>query len=181
MYYFSIPDSYDNFRFNIGFLQVMKEHPDWFYDDFQIKSAYGVPGNCIWNGNRSIRYEPYVSPAEYRETRCLGYKYFGISYRLIFTNFMMKEVHYLDTFANALCKAFNEDGAEVMVSTPEMAAYLHEHYPNLVCNWSTTTDFGSPYDFEGQIEKINELSRDRVVVLPYTLNEQLELLKKLHP
>ena len=175
MYLFSMPDGYAIRTLNKAVLYALKEHPDWFYDDFQIETAYGCPALCIWNGNRI---ELVSMNMENWQEIIQTYTEFNIRYRLTFTNFLLQPEHLYDTYANAVAAELDEVGGYVMVSTPLMANYMRR-YPNLKVCWSTTTDFG-----KGQqeiIDKINELSENALVVLPYEFNNKPELDKFIHP
>ncbi len=184
---FSIPDAnsrdngsgeYNIRLINRAFLACMQKHPEWFFDDFQIETAYGCPGSCIWNGNRSMG-----TIDEFDEgwaDAVLGmYAHYGIKYRVTFTNFLLKPEHLRDKMGNAVAVAISKfGGGYVMVSTNLMANYM-KRYPKLNLNWSTTTDFGK--DVPSQIKKINELSAKNLVVVPYEFNNRPELQQFEHP
>ena len=186
---FSIPDANSRTEFsgdrnvrliNRALLECMEKHPDWFYDDFQIETAYGCPGSCIWNGNRSIG-EIEEFDEGWADAVLGMYARYGIKYRVTFTNFLLKPSHLKDKMGNAVALAISKfGGGYVMVSTPLMAEYMAENYPNLEICWSTTTDFGP--DVPSQIKKINELSKHNIVVPPYTYNNKFELMSQFaHP
>ena len=185
-YIFSIPDSNTNSvgkyvvntrLMNWGLLEAMQEHPEWFYDDFIIETAYGCPSSCIWNGNREMT-DADEFDAEWADAVLGMYKDYGVQYRLIFTNLLLKKEHLRDTVGNEVAKVVGKWGGYVMVSTNLMAEYM-KRYPGLNINWSTTTDFGSTQG--AQIKKINELSEKYLVVLPYEFNNKPELQKFRHP
>ena len=185
-YIFSVPDSNTNSigkhvintrLMNWGLLEAMQEHPEWFYDDFIIETAYGCPSSCVWNGNREM-----IDVDEFDagwEKAVLGmYYHFGVRYRLIFTNLLLKKEHLKDAVGNGVAKVVSKLGGYVVVSTNVMAEHM-KHYPGLEINWSTSTDFGPTQD--SQIKKINELSKKHLVVLPYEFNNKPELKKFLYP
>lgn len=174
-YLFSIPDVSDLRMMNKILLHILTEHKEWFYDDFVIETAYGCPEGCIWNGNRVATFVPKFD--KFGETMDL-YKASGVQYRLTFTNFLLKPEHLFDTYGNKIARMLNKTGGYVMVSTDLMAEYM-EKYPNLQICWSTTTDFGNTQD--AIIDKINELSADHIVVLPYEFNNTEDLHKFIHP
>lgn len=183
---FSIPDANCNNLsakvvnvrlLNWAVLEAMKQHKEWFYDDFIIETAYGCPSSCIWNGNRDLgkvdEFDDGWSKA------VLGmYESYGVKYRLIFTNFLLKREHLQDRLGNAVAKAVSKVGGYVMVSTQLMAQHM-ARYPGLEVNWSTTADFGKTK--EQQIAKINELSKKQLVVLPYEFNNKPELRQFTNP
>lgn len=180
MYYFSIPDSFQIRETNRALFHAMQQHKEWFYDDFIIDTVYGTPGHCIWNGNRELFGEPFFRPELCKKVIFDRYKAFGVEYRLVFTNFMLKPEMLHDNYCNQVAEELNAVGGHIMVSTPMFAEYAKKTFPNLKLSWSTTTDFGKTVD--EQVAKINELSRDALVVPPYTMNNKPEILDRFeHP
>ena len=179
MYSFSIPDSNLVRPINRCIIKTMKAHPEWFYSDFFIDSAYGCPPDCIWNGNREQKTPRFTPKDNWGELIAGFYKGFNISYRLTFTNFMLKPEHLDDEYGNYIAKEISKYKGMGIVSTPMMYEYILKHYPDLDISWSTTTNFGATD--EERIKKINELSQDRVVVVPYHLNGDEYLQQMKHP
>lgn len=177
MLYFSIPDSNDTGPINAVLLQIMQDKKEWFYDDFQIEMAYGCPPSCIWNGGRS-EFGIVAEPNNWGSGVVAFYARYGIKYRLTFTNFLLRREHLFDTYGNKIAEVLNRCGGYVMVSIPMMAEYMKK-YPNLKVCWSTTTDYGKTPD--EWAEKINELSRDTIVVLPRDMNSRPEVDRLIHP
>lgn len=185
MFIFSIPDANVNSlgcEFNIrlinwGLLETKKVHPEWFYDDFIIETAYGCPSGCIWNGNRGNDDVDEFDDG-WADAVVDMYKSYGVEYRLIFTNFMLKKEHLQNKFANKIALDVSKKGGYVTVSTNMMAQHM-KRYPGLKLCWSTTTNFGK--DALSQIKKINELSEKNLVVLPYEFNNKPELEQFIHP
>ena len=161
MYIFSIPDANVNSSnyscnirlINLGMLEAKRIHPEWFYDDFIIETAYGCPAGCIWNGNRDHG-EVDEFDEGWADAVVDMYKNYGIEYRLIFTNFLLKKEHLQNKFANKVALDVSKKGGYVTLSTNLMAQHM-KRYPGLKICWSTTTDFGR--DVAAQIKKINEL------------------------
>lgn len=177
MYYFSIPDSSKMRLLNFVFLNMMQEHKDWFYDDFKIDVAYGCPPRCIWNGGRVENGNEY-SVQDLNDVTNF-YKGFGITYRLNFTNQCITSDDLKDEYGNRIAEVLNGYGANVAVTLPLMAEYIQEKYKNLKIVWSTSTNYGETFD--KMIEKINILSKESMVVLPYTFNNNEKLDGLLHP
>lgn len=185
MYIFSIPDANVNSTnyscnirlINLGMLEAKRIHPEWFYDDFIIETAYGCPAGCIWNGNRDHG-EVDEFDEGWADAVVDMYKNYGIEYRLIFTNFLLKKEHLQNKFANKVALDVSKKGGYVTLSTNLMAQHM-KRYPGLKICWSTTTDFGR--DVTAQIKKINELSKTNLVVLPYEFNNKPELQQFTHP
>ena len=175
---YSLPDAGPVRIVNKVLLMGLQEHPDWFYDDFTIETAYGCPSTCIWNGGRFLETED--SHEDWQQKVLNFYASYGIKYRLIFTNCFLTKQHLKDGIGNAIASAVNKQGGYAMVSMGMMADYLSRRYCNLTINWSTTTDFGP--NVESQIKNINRLSARNLVVLPYQFNNKPELLQCfLHP
>ncbi len=174
---FAIPDSYDTGPINAVLLQIMQEKKEWFYDDFQIEMAYGCPPSCIWNGSRS-EFGIIAEPYDWGKGVVELYARHGIKYRLTFTNFLLRREHLYDTYGNRIAEVLDKYGGYVMVSIPLMADYMKK-YPNLKVCWSTTTDYGKTPD--ECVEKINELSRNTIVVLPRDMNSHPEVDRLIHP
>lgn len=176
-YYFSIPESSIVTMLNGALLNCMGFHPDWFYDDFEIDSVYGCFDRCIWNGNRNFLGER-LEPWRMEElVRC--FSSFGIAFRLTFTNQHLKPEHLDDKYGNTIADIVSKYRGMAIVSTALMYDFITANYLRLDISWSTTTDFGAT--MEERIAKINELSRDRVVVIPYDLNNKPVLRDLLHP
>lgn len=182
MYKFSLPDSLLTRSMNKVLLYAIREYREWFYDDFVIDSVYGCPNSIIWNGGRNQGYDKsYIPPDEYFNSIVGMYRNnFGVSYRATFTNCMLEPVHLLDTYANKFAAILNSFGSNVIVSLPLMAEYIQARYKKLQICWSTTTNYGKT--IEEQVEKINELSKTNIVVVPYWFNNKWEIIAQLkHP
>jgi len=176
-YNFSIPESDIVAPLNGALFITMKAHPEWFYDDFKIDSAYGCPKNCIWNGNREFAGKP--NSMEEVAGIILSYKQCGITYRLTFTNFLLKEKDLADTYGNEIARVAEKFGSMAIVANSIMYNFIRDKYPGLDISWSTTTDFGN--SMEQRVEKINQLSQEHVVVVPFDMNNKPLLRELQHP
>lgn len=177
MYYFSIPDSSKMRLLNFVFLYMMQDHKEWFYDDFKIDVAYGCPPKCIWNGGR-VENEPEYSAQEFSDVINF-YKGFGIRYRLNFTNQCLTSDDLKDEYGNQMAEVLNGYGGYVAATFPLMAEYCQEKFNNLNLVWSTSTEYGKTLD--DMVAKINVLSKENMVVLPYTFNNSEKLDDFLYP
>ena len=177
---FAIPDAVNLIVCNFGVLKALEEHPEWFYDDFEIDTAYGAPANCIWNGSKVFE-EGCVRPAVFKGGYSV-YKGFGVNYCLTFTNFMLEWKHIFDVYGNAMAAALNEVGGLVAISTETLEKHIRKNWPDLQVVWSTHTNYGRGYGLDTEIAKINQLSEKELVVAPYTFNNKFEVLEKFaHP
>lgn len=175
-YLFSIPDSSKMRTINVVLLLAMNEHKEWFYDDFKIDIAYGCPPSCIWNGGR-VESGPKYNDGWSEIIKY--YKQYGIDYRLNFTNLLLETKDLKDEYGNSIAQNVNNFGGGVTVTLPLMAIYIENNYKNLRVTWSTSTDYGNNKD--EMIDKINELSKKYIVVLPYEFNNSSELNKFAYP
>lgn len=177
-YLFSIPDASTVRTINMALFGAMREHSEWFYDDFVIESSYGCPVRCIWNGNRQLLGQ---SSNVNTVGGILGIycRFVRIIYRLTFTNFLLEKKHLQDEGGNAIATIASSNNCSAIVSTRLMYDYIGEKYPKLSRTWSTTTDFGT--SMPERIAKINELSVKDMVVLPYDMNNKPVLREFTHP
>jgi hypothetical protein len=49
---FYLPDFYYKKDLNLELILLLKEHPEYFYDNINIGAVYGVFPGSIWNGGR---------------------------------------------------------------------------------------------------------------------------------
>lgn len=178
MYYFSIPDSGIVRVLNCVLFHTLSQNSEWFYDDFKIDIIYGCPPRCIWNGGRIVDSERELGKEELQYLFSV-YKQLGTTYRLNFTNQCLVENDLNDKYCNMIAKLANENRIKATVTMPMMAEYLQKNYPNLQISWSTSTIFGD--NLKDILDKINELSKDNLVVLPYNFNNCSEIKKFKYP
>lgn len=172
MFEYTIGDSSRLVPFNMKFLILRRKHPEWFYDDFEIKTVYGCPRNCIWNGGGVNQGVP-----DFRlfKLAVKEYQKMGVGYRLTFSNRLLRPEHMYDTLGNATASYSNTPGNGVLVSTDVMQHHIEKNYKNLEIVQSITRCYSS-------IEEINKASEKYITVLPIIYNNDWDVLKKLkHP
>ena len=49
---FHIPDIWVHKDLNLYLIDMIKNHPEFFYDDIEIASCYGCFPSALWNGGR---------------------------------------------------------------------------------------------------------------------------------
>ena len=175
MYRFVIGDALGIVDINTTLLDLMKTHPEFFYDDFEITAVFGCPPNCIWNGGTTQMYSQPPFDREMLRAMYHTYNDRGIEYRLTLTNHLLQENHMLDTYGNAILDEGNNTGFKnkVLYNLPVVKEYVQKNYPNFGFVRSITSGLNS-------LEEVDELSKDEVVVLPTKFNKDFEGLKKLH-
>ena len=176
---YSLPDFYNYYNLNLLLLDTMIKYPGWFRSNVLIDSMYGTFPGCIWNGGRVQHGQ---APYENILNTIRGLNMNGISVRLTFTNLMLDESHFGDTYGNTILEIANELSLTcevpgnvafrplgkvqngVNVSNPDFLKYIEDKYPKLYTMHSTTKGLKSA-------EEVNELSEDgHLVVIPYQMN-----------
>lgn len=164
--YYSLPDFYNFYNLNTYILQCKKEHPGYFRDNIKIDSMYGTFPGCIWNSGRT---QFGMAIYENIEATIRSLLDLGISVRFTFTNGKLEPRHFKDYYGNVILEVADKLSSTsktkcgVNVSNPDFANYILDKYPNLYLMWSTTMGIKD-------VETINELSKDRLLVIPYQMN-----------
>lgn len=172
---FSIPDFFFLFDLNMILFQVMEKERNKFYDDVKIDSVYGSFPGCIWNSGRSaIGYTPVENMINITKQ----YNDLGISIRHTFTNSMITGQHYYDYYCNTVLQnsISTVRGVDngVNINAPGLAEFIEHNYPEYYLMWSTTKGVNT-------VEETNKLSKDRLTVLYYGMNNTKALKKLTHP
>ncbi len=170
--YFHLPGLFEFYDFYKAFLQLFREHRQFFYEWCDIGSVYGAPADCIWGGGRVGFGEDdaWAVAALMKE--------YGVSARLTFSNSLLRKEHLSDQRCNELCRLFQRDASVpngVIVHSELLTSYLQAKYPDLYLVSSTTKVIT---DFEN-LQK--ELRREEFsfVVPDFRLNRSFEQLESL--
>lgn len=168
---FHIPDFWKHGNLNLYLIDLIKTHPEYFYDGIEIASCYGCFAPALWNGGRTVggytnRERIKVTIEEFNKR--------GVPIRYTFTNPTLTEKDLKDSFCNDLCK-FAENGFnEIIVNAPFLEAYVREKYSKYPLVSSTVKQI-EDYD-----QLIEELHKDyKLVVLDYNWNNDFEKLEKI--
>lgn len=159
---FYLPDFYVNFKLILLFDDLLKQQPDFFFDDIRIASVYGCFPGSIWNGGRVIlgsctKQEIQYAVAAFNER--------GIALRYTFTNPLIEKQHLFDTFCN-LCMEIGDNGKnEVLVNSILLEDFIRQMYPDYRIISSTTKCIEDATALEQELEKDYAL-----VVLDSSLN-----------
>ena len=167
---FHLPDFCGNYRMNLYIADMLKNHPEYFYDGVKIASSYGCFPPALWNGGRTaigaVRKEmiPYLIK-EYNRR--------GIPIRYTFTNPLVTKKDLDDPFCNMIAKAAENGFNEIIVNKPVLENYIRKTYPSYPLISSTVKQI------ENEEELLAELEKDyKLVVLDYNHNNT-ELLERL--
>lgn len=172
---FSLPDFYNLFPLNMNLIKMMQDYPGWFRDNVKVDSIYGSFPGCIWNSGRG---QFGQSPLENIVQTIAAINKEGVSIRYTFTNSLIEQRHFKDYYGNTILAYSEQTGMGVKngvnVAVPEFAQYIEDNYPNLYLMWSTTMTIKS-------VDRVNELSEDRLTVPPYTMNNTDAIYDFAHP
>ena len=127
MIHYYIPDFFWYYNINIRLLELMRDKPYMFYDDFKIAAVYGNFPNCIWNGGR-VTFGRHVDTVEMKLIS-ERFNSFGVPLRLTMTNLMVKDTDVYDRYANYVMQNLNNGVNQVIVASPILEKYIREKYP----------------------------------------------------
>jgi len=172
--YFHIPGFFEFYGINIRLIELMKEHPEYFYDNIKIGSVYGSFPSAIWNGGRL--FFGFCSREEMKKI-INKYNSFNIPLRYTFTNSLIENKQLNDTYCNMIMELSNNGLNQVLVNNDLLENYIRNNYPKYKIISSTTKRL---IDKDKIAEELNK--KYELVVLDYDLNHDFEYLKTItHP
>jgi len=185
--FYHLPGLFEFYEFYKVFLELYRQHREYFYDWCEIGSIYGAPADCIWGGGR-VGFGD-ADPEEVAELM----REYGISARLTFSNSLLREEHLSDKKCNALCRLFEHNGSVkirnaengtvkngtlgngIIVHSDLLAKYIQKNYPEFYLVSSTTKVLTDFRDLEKELNK----DEFRYVVPDFRLNTALDQLREL--
>ncbi|MGN0665850.1 MAG: hypothetical protein ACI4KF_04920 [Huintestinicola sp.] len=168
---FHLPDFLNHFPLNIKLIDMINEHPDYFYDGVGIASVYGCFPPSIWNGGRNINGSATPKMIEYTMKELNSR---GIPLRFTFTNPLIREEHLGDKFCNMLLDMCDNGLNECIVNSPILEDYIRRTHPNYKLTSSTCKEIRDLDMLKAEIAKDYSL-----VVLDYNWNNNYEVLEQL--
>jgi len=170
---FILPGFYENYHLNIDLLNMMKQYPEYFYDNIEIEAFYGNFQFCIFDGGRIF--------TDYRQTnleeiKTIIYNYneiFEKPLRLVFTNPILEPKHFTDRFGNICLAECENSFNEIVINNSEFEKYVREKYPNYSFISSTTKCLNHFEDLERELNNPNY----KMVCLDYNLNKNKKVLE----
>lgn len=167
---FYLPDFGPHTGINLYIIDLLREHPEYFYDGVEIGAIYGAFPPAIWNSGRLI------SGGASKESMAQTIYEFnsrGIPIRYTYTNSLIEEKHLYDSYCNLTMDLANNGMNEVLVNSPLLEHYLRMNYPNFKYILSTTR-------CERDISKINQATNHYdLVVIDYRDNCNMPFLHNL--
>lgn len=169
---FYLPGVYEAFGLNIYFIELLQEHPEYFYPDITIKAVYGAFPGAIWNGGRVRR-----DVITYEEIQPIieGYNSHNVGIKYTWTNPCLQSIHLSNYFCNYIMDLSKDCPLnEVIINSPILEKYIREKYPNMPLISSTTKVLTTT-------DAINEeLKKDyKLVVLDFRKNIDFDFLSKI--
>lgn len=154
-------------------INMMKDYPDCFREDYRIGSVYGTFPGAIWNGGRTAF---GLTSKRDMENILKLYNSRGIPVRFTWTNSLIEEKHIYDTYCNLIMRLADNGLNQVLVNTQVLEEYIRREYPRYPLISSTTKRITD-------LERLQaELSRDYyLVVLDYDLNHDEKVLEAIAP
>lgn len=168
---FHIPDIWVHKDLNLYLIDMIKEHPEFFYDDIEIASCYGCFPSALWNGGRALgglALETQIT------STIKAFNDRNVPIRYTFTNPTLTEKDLKDKFCNHLCAIAENGFNELIVNKPFLEDYVRRNYPKFPLVSSTVKQI-EDYD-----QLMEEFKKDyKLVVLDYNWNNDFEKLDKI--
>ncbi|MGF6375098.1 hypothetical protein M2140_000132 [Clostridiales Family XIII bacterium PM5-7] len=173
---YAIPGMWELRDLNFKYLNLMRTHPEFFYEDIEVEVVYGNPQFCIWDGGRIFQKYEFATLEKINHTVGVYNEAFNLPVRYIFTNCKLEPVHYQDRFGNLLMEVAHSGKNDVVVADDDFCDFLSSKYPNYRYISSTTKCI------EDEELAKKELNKDRygLVCLDYNLNRKMDFLKSLN-
>ncbi len=168
---FHLPDFSKHFLLNYTFIQMLEVLPQYFYDDVEIASVYGVFPPAIWNGGR---FQSGKCEKDFIKQVIKAFNDKGIPLRFTFTNPLLEKKHLHDDFCNMIMHLADNGMNEVIVASPILEDYIRTTYPNYKITSSTCKRITDPEKLTEELEK-----NYNIVVVDYDLNNKFDVLEKI--
>lgn len=168
---FHLPGLFEFYELYKRFLDLYKNHSEYFYDFIEIASIYGAPSSCVWGGGR-------VAFGDEDIKLFLNLlKNTGVSARLTFSNSLLTEEHLDDHLCNKMCKLLNEPNSHngVIIHSDLLKDYIYDKYPHLELISSTTKVILD----DNELEKELNMKEFKYVVPDFRYNKRMDFLSSL--
>ncbi len=169
--HFHLPGIAGHFKFNMVFISMYKNCPEFFREGVEIASIYGAFPQSLWNGGRIT---DGLCDRKFVKSALDSFNGQGIPVRFTFTNPALEKKHLNDKFCNMVLSLANNGMNEVIVVSPILEDYIRKYYPQYKLTSSTCKRLNS-------LDALNaELEKDyHIVVMDYDLNNKFDILGKV--
>lgn len=169
---FYLPDFYYFYKQNIKLIELLRDNPEWFYDDVRVGAVYGSFPNAVWNGGRVVLGN--YANLDNIECTIRDFNDLGVPVRFTWTNPVITEEYAFDRYCNVIMEKANNGMNQVIVNAEWLECYLREKYPNFGYISSTTKCLTD------KVAVFEELKKDyELVVLDYNLNKDIGYLESI--
>lgn len=167
---FSLPDYTWNGKLYSYILHLQQNTPPHlWYPNRRIDSVYGLPGQLIWGGGRSV---PPIDLNEAQMNIDILHNY-DIKIKHVCTNKFLNEDHFDDPLCNLWLKNNERYKDSIIVYDNKLAHYIENKYPKYNIILSTTRGRLTP-------EEHNNYNQNNIeTVLFYTENRDENILSQL--
>ena len=139
---FYCPDFFNGKDVYAALINWKRTYPEVFNPDVNIKYIFGCLPNMLWNGGGVDHNTGCVDLATMQEIKEF-YNLLNIHLQFTCTNPLVEEKHLSDTYCNTILKEFENQGHEILVSSPILEQYIRNTYPGYTISRSivnTRTD-----------------------------------------
>lgn len=163
-----------NAQLNYSLILMLKEHPEYFYDNLEIGSVFdSFP--VIWNGGRIVSGYLSSDMIEYSVPQVFRvFNQVGVPCRLTFTNPVLQEKDLLDAASNRILELADNGMNEGIVCSDLLEEHIRRTHPGMKLISSTCKQLRRQDELVGELKKKYSL-----VVLDYNLNRDKEALRHI--
>lgn len=168
---FHLPDFARLSKFNMVFLAMLENSPEFFREGVEIASFYGVFPPAVWNGGRVM-----TGNCDKKFVKGI-ISYFNdkkIPLRFTFTNPVLEEKHLSDSFCNMIMNYADNGMNGCIVASELLENYIRKNYPSFKITSSTCKRITDENILDSELEKDYHL-----VVLDYDFNNRFDVLEKI--
>lgn len=168
---FHLPDFAIRYKFNMVFIAMYRNCPEFFHDGLEIASVYGAFPQSMWNGGRTMS---GICDKKYVKMVVREFYKLKIPMRFTFTNPLITEEHLDDDFCNFILKTAENGINGVIVVSPVLEQYIRENYPGYKITSSTCKRITDLNNLIDETEKNYD-----IVVIDYDFNNKFDLLEQI--
>ena len=126
---FNMPEFYRGKNIYACLMEQIKDNPDILLPNTEIATIFGTFPASVWNGG-GLYTVGSISKEEMRDTIGFFNYELGISLRFTFTNPLVSESQYFDTYSNLIAELGHNGHNQIIVTNPGLENYLRKNYPN---------------------------------------------------
>lgn len=172
---FILPGLYEHYELNFKFLDLYKNHPEYFIDNVKISAVYGSFQFCIFDGGRIFSCYRHTTKEEIEKITNIYNNQYQTPMRLVLTNPILQPQHFYNRFGNLILTLCEKDMNEIVINNPQFEEYVRMTYPKYTFISSTTKCLSTPKELKDELNK----TEYKMVCLDYNLNKNKKLLEEI--